>query len=130
MDTKIDPSVVAVTRIAAGDDRTRYDNVAVTLHWLTVALVLTLFGLAEGAILPVIALSAIDRGASPSVAALVAALIGAASLATNIPAGILATRIGERRSMLVASALTLVGLTVSYRARGRDRRGSAHRSLR
>jgi len=70
----------------------------------------TLFGLAEGAILPVIALSAIDRGASPSVAALVAALIGAASLATNIPAGMLATRIGERRSMLVASALTLVGL--------------------
>jgi MFS family permease len=70
----------------------------------------TLFGLAEGSIFPVIALSAIDRGATTSVAALVAALIGIGSIATNIPSGILATRIGERRSMLVASAITIVGL--------------------
>ncbi|MCL2516706.1 MAG: MFS transporter [Microbacteriaceae bacterium] len=70
----------------------------------------TLFGLAEGAIFPVIALSAIDRGATASVAALVAALIGVASLLTNIPAGVLATRIGERRSMLVASVITVAGL--------------------
>jgi cytochrome b561 len=35
------------TRIAAGDDRTRYDAVAITLHWLTVVLVLTQFFLAE-----------------------------------------------------------------------------------
>ena len=35
------------TRIAAGDDRTQYDPFAITLHWLTVALVLTQFGLAE-----------------------------------------------------------------------------------
>jgi cytochrome b561 len=39
--------VVAATRIAAGDDRTRYDAVARTLHWLTVVLVLTQFGLAQ-----------------------------------------------------------------------------------
>lgn len=35
------------TRIAAGDDRTQYDPFAITLHWLTVALVLTQFALAE-----------------------------------------------------------------------------------
>lgn len=35
------------TRIAAGDDRTHYDPVAISLHWITVALVLTQFGLAE-----------------------------------------------------------------------------------
>jgi MFS family permease len=70
----------------------------------------TLFGLAEGAIFPVIALSAIDRGATTSVAALVAALIGIGSIATNIPSGILATRIGERRAMLVAAGITIVGL--------------------
>jgi MFS family permease len=70
----------------------------------------TLFGLAEGAMLPVIALSAFDRGASTSIAAVIAALIGIGSFITNIPSGILTTRIGERRSMLVAAALTIVGL--------------------
>lgn len=35
------------TRVAAGDDKTNYDNVAISLHWLTALLVLTLFGLAE-----------------------------------------------------------------------------------
>jgi cytochrome b561 len=35
------------TRIAAGDDKTNYDNVAISLHWLTALLVVLLFGLAE-----------------------------------------------------------------------------------
>ena len=47
MDTKATASVIAATRIAAGDDRTHYDGLAVTLHWLTVLLVLAQFGLAE-----------------------------------------------------------------------------------
>jgi cytochrome b561 len=34
------------TRIAAGDDGTRYDNVAVALHWATALLVVTQFTLA------------------------------------------------------------------------------------
>jgi cytochrome b561 len=36
-----------VTRIAAGDDKTNYDNVAIALHWATALLVLTQFALAE-----------------------------------------------------------------------------------
>lgn len=39
--------VNVATRIAAGDDRTHYDGVARTLHWLTAVLVLVQFGLAE-----------------------------------------------------------------------------------
>jgi MFS family permease len=70
----------------------------------------TLFGLAEGAMLPVIALSSIDRGASTAIAALINALLGIGSIVTNIPSGILATRIGERRSMLVAAAVAVAGL--------------------
>ena len=35
------------TRIAAGATRSRYDNVAIALHWLTVLLVLSLFALGE-----------------------------------------------------------------------------------
>jgi cytochrome b561 len=38
--------VATATRIAAGDDGTNYDNVAVTLHWLTAMLVVVLFGMA------------------------------------------------------------------------------------
>jgi cytochrome b561 len=37
----------ALTRIAAGDDRTRYDGVAITLHWATALLVVIQFLLAE-----------------------------------------------------------------------------------
>src|ERR1700758_3712136 len=70
----------------------------------------TLFGLAEGAMLPVIALSSIDRGASTAIAALINALLGIGSIVTHIPSGNLATRIGERKSMLVAAAVAVVGL--------------------
>jgi cytochrome b561 len=34
------------TRIAAGDDKTNYDNVAITLHWLTALLVVVQFAMA------------------------------------------------------------------------------------
>jgi MFS family permease len=70
----------------------------------------TLFGLAEGAMIPVIALSSIDRGASTAVAALIVALLGIGSIVTNIPSGILSTRIGERKSMLLAAAIAVAGL--------------------
>ncbi|WP_326565178.1 MFS transporter [Amycolatopsis rhabdoformis] len=71
-----------------------------------------LFGLAEGSMLPVVAISAIDRGATTSVAALIGALIGIGALITNIPAGILATRVGERKSMLLAAFVSAVGLAL------------------
>ncbi|MGC4112593.1 MAG: MFS transporter [Nocardioides sp.] len=72
----------------------------------------TLYGLSQGAVLPVIALSALDRGASSAVAALIASLLGTGAIVTNIPSGILATRVGENRAMLVASAVTILGLLV------------------
>jgi MFS family permease len=71
----------------------------------------TLFGLAQGSMMPVIALSAFDRGASTAVAALIGSLLGIGSIVTNIPSGMLATRIGERKSMLVAAVFTVLGLS-------------------
>lgn len=68
-----------------------------------------LFGLAEGSMMPVIALSAIDRGSSVAIASLVAGLLGIGSIVTNIPSGILATRIGERWSMVIAAGLSVIG---------------------
>ena len=71
-----------------------------------------LFGFSQGAMLPVIAISAIDRGASVAIASLVVSMLGIGSLVTNIPSGIITTRFGERRSMVFAAALTAVGLVL------------------
>jgi MFS family permease len=79
-----------------------------------------LFGLAEGAMLPVIVASTYARGASTSTAALIAALIGIGSLVTNIPSGILATRVGERKAMLVAAGITAAGLILCLVNLGRS----------
>ena len=62
--------------------------------------------------LPVITLSAIDRGASTSMAALIAALLGIGSIVTNIPSGILTTQAGERKSMILAAIATAGGLVL------------------
>src|ERR1700749_51961 len=72
----------------------------------------TLFGLAEGAMLPAIAPSAFARGASASIVALIGALLGIGSIVTNISSRILATRVGEHKAMLVAAAVTILGLSL------------------
>ena len=43
----VKPAVDTATRIAAGDDGTNYDNVAIALHWLTALLVVANFALAQ-----------------------------------------------------------------------------------
>ena len=62
-----------------------------------------LFGLGEGAIYPVIALSVRDLGGSVALAALVVTLIGVGSLLCNIPASIITTRYGERGAIVGAA---------------------------
>ncbi|WP_422784955.1 MFS transporter [Psychromicrobium lacuslunae] len=69
-----------------------------------------LFGVGEGAILPVIALSARDLGASVAVAALVVTLIGVGSLISNIPASIVTDRYGERWSIVGAAVLSMLAM--------------------
>lgn len=71
-----------------------------------------MFGLCEGTILPVLALSARALGASLAVAGLIVSLIGLGSLLANIPAAKLTTRFGERRAMVGASAFCLVALVL------------------
>ena len=62
-----------------------------------------LFGLGEGAILPIIALSVRDLGGSVALAALIVTLLGIGSLLTNIPASIITTRYGERWAIVGAA---------------------------
>ncbi|WP_258066532.1 MFS transporter [Arthrobacter sp. GMC3] len=69
-----------------------------------------LFGIGEGAILPIIPLSARGMGSTLAGAALVVALIGIGSLVSNIPASIITAKFGERVGMVGAAALSLCAL--------------------
>ena len=62
-----------------------------------------LFGISNGAVLPVIALSAIALGASHALSGLIAALVGFGSLLTNIPSAMVISRFGERRALMGAA---------------------------
>jgi MFS family permease len=71
-----------------------------------------LFGLGEGAILPVIPLSARDLGASVPVAALIVALIGIGSLVSNIPASLITLHRGERWAIVAAALWCAVAMAL------------------
>ncbi|MCC2597083.1 MFS transporter [Pusillimonas sp. MFBS29] len=76
-----------------------------------------LFGISNGAILPVIALSAIALGASHAMSGVIAALVGLGSLMCNIPAAMITSRFGERRSLMGAAAVCVVALLICILAR-------------
>ncbi|WP_281445455.1 MFS transporter, partial [Paenarthrobacter nicotinovorans] len=69
-----------------------------------------LFCIGEGAVLPVIALSARELGASVAVSALIVTLIGLGSWIFNIPASIITEKFGERWSIVGAGALGAMAL--------------------
>lgn len=71
-----------------------------------------LFGLGEGAILPVIALSARSLGATVATAALIVTLIGFGSLLSNIPASVITARYGERLAIMTAAGISMVAMLV------------------
>src|SRR5215207_6633113 len=64
-----------------------------------------LISIGEGAVLPIVALSARSLGATVGVAALLVALIGIGQLLGDLPAGAVAARIGEKRALILACAL-------------------------
>ncbi|XAS63528.1 MFS transporter [Micrococcaceae bacterium Sec5.8] len=72
-----------------------------------------LFSIGEGAILPVVALSARDLGASVAVAALVVTLIGLGSWFFNLPASLITLRFGERWAIVGAAAASAVALVAA-----------------
>lgn len=68
-----------------------------------------LFGLAEGALLPLLPVIAASLGADVAQAALIASVIVVARLIGNLPAGWLVAHIGERRTMAIAGCLAMAG---------------------
>jgi len=71
-----------------------------------------LFGLGEGAILPIVPLTARDLGASVPIAALMVALIGIGSLLSNIPASLITMRWGERWAIVAAGVWSGLGMVI------------------
>ncbi len=71
-----------------------------------------LFGVGEGAILPIVPLMARDLGASVSMAAFVVTLIGLGSLLNNIPASVITMRWGERWAIVAAGVWSALGMAL------------------
>jgi MFS family permease len=71
-----------------------------------------LFGIGEGAILPIVPLTARGLGASVSMAALVVALISIGSLLNNVPASVITIRWGERWAIVAAGIWSAIGMAL------------------
>lgn len=74
-----------------------------------------LFGLAEGAMLPVVPLSARDLGGSVATAALMVTLLNIGSLLFNVPSSMITAKYGERHAIIGASVVGVIaaGLCVA-----------------
>ncbi|HHV22067.1 MAG TPA: MFS transporter [Propionibacterium sp.] len=70
----------------------------------------------HGAVLPLVALTARDMGASLEVAAFLVALFGFGQLIGDIPAGMIASRFGEKRALVGAALLEAAALLLCWQA--------------
>jgi MFS family permease len=91
---------------------TRWRDIVITAYGPTL-----LVSIGQGAILPLVALSARAHGASVATAAFVVALIGIGQLVGDLPAGALAARIGEKRALIGACVLDAFALLGAFLAR-------------
>jgi MFS family permease len=77
-----------------------------------------LFGLSEGAILPVIPLSVRELGGSLALAAMIVTLLGIGSLLSNLPASVITARWGERPAIIGAALWSAVGMLLCVLSSG------------
>ena len=89
----------------------RWRDIVITAYGPTI-----LVAVGQGAIIPLVALSARALGASVGTAAFIVALIGLGQLVGDLPAGALAARIGEKRALITACALDAVALLGAFLA--------------
>ena len=95
----------------ARSGQVRWREIVITAYGPTI-----LIAVGQGAILPLVALSARALGASVGMAAFIVALIGIGQLVGDLPAGALAARIGEKRALITACALDAVALLGAFLA--------------
>lgn len=86
-----------------------------SLAW-SVYLPSILFAIGQGAAIPVVALVALDLGASPALAGAIVALRGIGTLVFDVPASLLVDRFGEKRAIVIATvSLGLVAIGIATR---------------
>ncbi|MFC7404585.1 MFS transporter [Georgenia alba] len=76
------------------------------------------FEVGLGAMLPIIAPSAVSRGADLALAGVLAALVPVGQILADLPAGALAARVGDRRAMLAAGGVAAVAFGCAALAPG------------
>ena len=77
-----------------------------------------IYEVGNGAIAPVIALTALSLGASTAEAGVILTLLGVGQIVGNLPSSFLVSRLGDRRAMMVAAAVATGALFVCYVAPG------------
>lgn len=70
----------------------------------------------QGSVLPIVALSARELGASVGVAAFLVGVLGIGQFAGSLPAGALVVRIGERRALLLAAIVSAMAWLAAWLA--------------
>ncbi|MER7454750.1 MFS transporter [Nocardia beijingensis] len=80
-----------------------------SLTW-TVFVPMVVYGIGSGAAAPMYALRALDLGASAGLAGIVVALSGLGMVLTDLPAGQVVARIGERGALALGSVLGAIGV--------------------
>jgi MFS family permease len=68
------------------------------------------YEIGNGAIAPIIALTALEVGASPTTAGYMLALLGIGQVLGDVPSSSLANRLGDRHAMLVAAGVAVLAL--------------------
>lgn len=79
----------------------------------TVLVPAAVFGIGQGAAVPVVALTALELGASLGEAGAIVAAAGVGQLLGDLPAGRIVSRFGERAAVVGGSVVGLVGVTLS-----------------
>jgi MFS family permease len=74
------------------------------------------YEIGNGAIAPVIALTALGLGASTANAGLILTLLGVGQIIGNVPSSYLVNRIGDRRAMIVAALVAATALLACWAA--------------
>jgi MFS family permease len=68
------------------------------------------YEIGNGAVAPVVAITALDLGASAGTAGFLVALLGIGQLVGDVPAAALAARLGDRRAMVVAGGVSMAAM--------------------
>ncbi|MGW4330719.1 MFS transporter [Nocardia sp. NPDC004573] len=95
---------------ASRQDETSVEIASLRPWLFTVYVPAAAYGIGMGAAAPVMALTALDLGASSAVAGLTVALVGLGQILGDIPAGQVVARLGERISIIAASAAGSIGV--------------------